>query len=78
MSLRTLLLVAIVCAVAPVSCHADANTAPTGIRIALAGNDGKGMSNGMTISWTTQNATATSMVLYGLASGVHNMVRDSF
>ena len=40
-------------------------TTPALVRLALAGKDELGQSNGMTVSWTTQVETKASLVLYG-------------
>jgi len=44
---------------------------PYAVHIALAGND-NGISTGMTVSWITAGATASSSVLFGPASGVYS------
>ena len=46
---------------------AAAGTTPEQIHIAFAGTDSAGNANGMTVSWATMAATATSTVHYGLS-----------
>lgn len=46
-----------------------AGTVPEQVHISLAGNDGNGNSNGMAVSWQTEENTDTSLVKYGLISG---------
>eukprot|EP01138_Halocafeteria_seosinensis_P004146 gb/GECG01004239.1/.p1 GENE.gb/GECG01004239.1/~~gb/GECG01004239.1/.p1 ORF type:complete len:487 (+),score=45.07 gb/GECG01004239.1/:1-1461(+) len=41
---------------------------PQEVHLALAGQDSEGVSNGMAVSWTTVNATKTSVVKYGQQS----------
>lgn len=45
-----------------------ATTAPQQIHIALAGNDGTGVSNAMAVSWVTGEETSTSTVKYGTSA----------
>lgn len=47
----------------------SASTFPEQVHIALAGDDGAGNSNGMTVSWLTHENTASTTVKYGYASG---------
>ena len=46
---------------------------PEQIHIALAGRDATGTSNGVSISWATPDATATSTVMYGLSPSALTM-----
>lgn len=49
-----------------------AGTTPEQIHIALSGNDGNGNSNGMAVSWLTEDKTSTSTVNYGYSSGQYD------
>lgn len=48
-----------------------ADTTPQQVHIALAGNDGKGNSNKVAISWQTVDSTSHSYVKYGVKSSVY-------
>lgn len=58
-----------ICSFAFLAATVYADNTPEEVHIALAGNDGTGISNGMSISWTTDKATASSTVWYGTTSG---------
>jgi hypothetical protein len=72
-----ILLAAVVCLVIiSVSSSAFAlptRNVPTGIHVALAGDDGRGNSNRIAISWNTVNNTATSTVKYGTVPGKYDV-----
>ena len=51
-----------------------ADTTPQQIHIALAGNDGKGNSNQVAISWQTVDSTSKSFVKYGATSKLYTNI----
>ncbi len=63
---------ALLCIIASLANFIAAQNLPSQIHIALAGNDGAGNSNGMAVSWQTVNRTLSSVVKYGIASGVYS------
>lgn len=50
----------------------DKKNAPEQIHIALAGNNDNGDSDKMTVSWQTKKDTKTTIIKYGLESGVYS------
>ena len=52
--------------------QAFASDVPSQLHLALAGRNAEGLSDSMTVSWSTLNQTLTSTVKYGLSSGKYD------
>lgn len=58
--------------------YCQGNNPPSQVHIALAGDDGSGSSNKMSISWQTTTQTKTSTVKYGEFTGIYTYSSTGF